>query len=235
MNAGTVGLLDPVADPLETWLRDDADQLPALVVEAAQADLDGDAVQRGTAAGCVSDTETAVSVAPDGIDAKAIDTSREVATEWLADVTDAGYVVAESTFGSGDYPFPFDLFTARTGSYVERAAIDVEAVSRQWRSDDRLYDTWMVGSNPDGTGTSIDYNQAALPHKATEASIGLGFEAAYQGTVAKGVVYASGYLAIWEDWPTRQFATFVEGEILPHASTPEDDDDEQTTLGGDSA
>lgn len=234
MQAGAIGILDePASEPLESWTRNGG--LPALDVRDTQPDLDGNStVQSGVAGGTVTAPETDVEVADNGkIITSSHDARETVHTSWVADVTGAGIVVAESVQGGGEFPFPFDLFYSRVGQPVERVAIDLETIADAW-SEDGLQETWMVGRG-DHNGASIDYNASAHTSDARRASIGLGFELAWQGQVAKGVLYASGYLAVWEPWTASVFCRFVEEELLPHAYVPEDDDDgpgEQSTLGG---
>ncbi|PSP80151.1 hypothetical protein BRC81_02880 [Halobacteriales archaeon QS_1_68_20] len=239
MIAGTLALLEsPAEDPLETWSNDGSP--PALDVRDTQQNLDGGSVvQHGVAAGRVTRTRVDVDVAPNGtILTTSDEVPQEVTSEWVADVTGSGLVVAESVYGSGEFAFPFDVIASQTNERPEQLAIDVESLGRSWEADeeDGLLDTWMVGRD-DGEGARISYHQDAHPTDAREATIGLGFERDWRGTVARGVVYRSGYVAIWRDWTHAVFCRFVEQELLPFAFVPEDDEEaEQTTLdesGGD--
>jgi len=228
MPAGTIAILETTSDPLETASQDG--ELPALDVRNTQEGLDGSSVQSGVAADTVADQITEVEVAPNGkIITTAMDTGKTVATEWIADVTDGGFVVAESLSGSGDFAFPLNLITAQTGARTQLVELDLNAVVAGW-DDDMLMDTWMVGTD-EGDRASINYHGAANRDDAPEANIGLGFELRWNGTIAKGVVYESGYVAIWEEWTAPVFAAFVEQELLPHAEPVDGDDPgEQATL-----
>lgn len=233
MNAGSIAVLEePVDGPLESWSRNGG--LPALDVRNTQQDLGGGSVvQSGVAGDRVPATKTDVAVADNGkVLLSNAEVAETVATEWVADVVGAGFVVAESITGSGDYPFPLGLFMSRVGVPVERTHVDLQAVADTWAGDS-LHDTWMVSERDGPDAVSIDYHDHAHRGRAGDANIGLGFVLSWRGQVAKGVLYASGYLAIWESWTSATFCEFVDSEVLPHAYVLDDDDEpgEQATLG----
>jgi len=226
MPQGTIGVLaTPADEPLETASK--SGHIPAVDVRGTQESLDGPPIQHGKAAAEVADTKTDVTVAENGkILDEPIEGAKTVVTNWIADVQGDGLVVAESVSGDGDFAFPFNLFTAQTGEHVDRVNIELEDVTQAW-DDEMLLDTWMTGTDY-GDASSIDYHNAADDPR--KANIGLGFELRWNGTVAKGVVYESGYVAIWEEWTAAVFCEFIASELLPHAYVPEDDDTEQATL-----
>lgn len=221
MHAGTLGMLDEPADEaLKSWRSDMG--YPAIAV---QDTLGKSGIQLGLAAARIRTTVREVTVSgteTPSISIDPVDTVGEIATKWIADVTETGIVVAESIGSDERFPFPFGTVSDRTGRWCTRQQIDVEALGDDWQTGNKLRDTWMVGGD-DGTGASIQYHEKATD--AREASIGLGFELAWDGSVANGVVYASGYLAIWNEWPTNRFVRFVDEEIGPYANPMEEDDD----------
>lgn len=225
MIAGTLARL---ADPADALLEDYHNGgFRALDVSDTQERLDGRHVQAGMAAGQVETTLQKVHL--DGSD---IETSQEevletVATEWVADVTGTGLLVAESTAAEEPYPFPFDLFATRTGRDVDLLEIDVPRLHATWAGEDALGDVWMTAAGDDDR-TAIDYHDAAS--SASEPTIGLGFKRPWNGTVERGVVYASGYVAVYSTSTASTFVEFVESELLPFASvyTGEDESDQQT-------
>ena len=89
---------------------------------------------------------------------------------------------------------------------------------------------------PDVDNVDMRYGRGALKKDAIQAEIGVGFETPWHGTVVKGVIYNSGYLAIYNpsSWGPMQFAGFVREEIMPVAEVPdvEEDAGEQSTLDG---
>ncbi len=112
-------------------------------------------------------------------------------------------------------------------------------VRAQEREDD-LAGIWYAGakevtdSDLEPDDVEMGYGADASTATAREANIGVGFRTSWRGTVVKGTIYRSGYIAIYNDsWGPVQFARFVADAVLPHAEVLEEDDDtEQETLGG---
>lgn len=225
MIAGTIAQLQsPAQEPLETWNKGNG--LPALYVEHSQTDLEGGIAQAGTAASRVRTPELEVGVTHEGkIWKDRHETPEDVHTEWVADVTGTGVICAESVQGDGEFAFPFDLITNRTNQRLDRLEFELEAIATQWDDTGRLREKWMVGADH-GDGVSIDYHEDAQGRDAREANVGLGFVYSWDGTVAKGILYQSGYIAIWEDWTASMFLHFVEDELLEHSYVPVDEEEE---------
>jgi len=234
MIAGTLALLEePVDEPLDTWFRDR--DLPAIHVERTQTSFDDRPVQQGTAATRVETTrrDAAVAVNAEG-EAIALDVTDEpamqdVSSEWVADITGSGLVAAESLTGTDEYAFPFDIIAARTERSLQRVYINVAKLHSAWSEEDALGDVWMTGTD-DEDSASIQYHDAA--DVETKPTIGLGFVRPWNGTVERGVVYESGYVAIYSSNTASSFVRFVEEELLPYRYEQEDDA-EQTTLTDD--
>lgn len=221
MHAGTLAKLDaPAEEPLESWAKHD-DYPPALVVEQTQDSLGGDSVgQAGKAAARIETTGREVDVGKDSkgpfIDVERTNPVETFVSDWVADVTGEGIVLAGSVAADDEqFPFPFDLFTARTDQRCRRQAIDVETLGQAWANDGVLSDVWMAGDKV-GDAVNIRYHNTR-ESDAQNVSIGLGFERTYEGSVARGIVYAKGYVAIWRDWPVSTFLQFVADELLPYA------------------
>ena len=224
MITGTIALVEPQDEPLESWYHDDETHLPALQVEDTQTSFDDRPVQTGIAAGYDDTTRQSVSISidpdgnPSGITVNREDDRKRIATEWVADVTGSGLVAIESVAGDGEFDFPLDLFYTRLGLQPERQFIDVEELYVAWDREDVLGDIWLAAGE-DMQGTSIDYHGNA--DGETLPSIGLGFERPWGGTVMEGVVYASGYVAVYNTTHASQFVRFVEEELLPYRYTEE--------------
>ncbi|MFW5896323.1 MAG: hypothetical protein ACOCUA_02955 [archaeon] len=220
MIAGTLAIYtDPLDEPLETW--SERGRYPTLVVSGSQ-ETHGDATaQHGQVAGRVETTETDVLVYEDQdgdtrIETDRIDGIETIATDWYADPTDSGVILAESVADpDAEYPFPFDVFAGIADSRVQRQQLDVETLHDDWQDADGLSDVWM-GAGDGQVGTRIGYHGAA---RDVDPTIGLGFKRAWGGTTIKGVAYASGYVALYSARHPADGLQFVADEILPYAES----------------
>lgn len=224
MIAGTLGLLDEPADePLES----NGGEAGALDVQDTQTYLDEAAVQTGLAAARVETRDEHVYINGTSIDVEEVRGKTKTHTEWVADV-ETGFALAERT-DSGQPPFPWDVFRAACGSPVRTAEIDV--VGYIDAQDDP--DVWFSGSDAEHRDdVQMDYH-ASADLSGEPPNIGIGFQTSWQGRSVRGVVYGSGYIAVYnEGVGPVQFARFVREEVLPHAAVPEDDEaeSEQQTL-----
>lgn len=222
MNAGTLAKLEsPADDPLESWARNEGAP-PTLDVQETQQQIDGTPIQSGMAAGTVSDSTERVVIDGTEIRTESADGRATVATEWCADVTGSGLVVAGSTYNTAkEHPFPLDLITHNTGVSCYRLSVDTDALAAAWADDDALRDVWMLAESDGDESTVMRYGDAASPTDAGRANTGVGFKAAFSGTVFKGVVHSSGYVAVWRDIDAGGFLDFVAQEILPFSETVE--------------
>jgi len=233
MIAGTLALLEEPADePLEDYHAHGFDTLD--VHETVQY-LDGSTVQQGRAAGTVDGSQEKIHVTGGDVEIERVDVTERVWTEWVADVTDAGFIVSERTHGS-DPEWPFDMIEARTGVHVTPAYISAgDFVSRRQRAD-ALDDVWFAGtkeetdSDFEPDNAKMGYGDDALPHDAIQSDIGVGFWTEWEGQHVKGVIYNAGYLAIYQPdtWGIEHFARFVCDEILPVTARIDPDELEQS-------
>lgn len=236
MIAGSIALLEAPADDTLTDTTEDR-SLPALAVTSTQTDLDREgAVQSCTLAKRVDREREEPVVYEGGITTDRVTDREAVVSDVVADVTGTGLVVAERVAGSGRYPFPFGMIAAQTGRDITQYGADVEAFAASFPTG-AISDTWLVGVE-DGDGVSMDYNDLAVPERAGEASVGLGFTLSWEGIMAEGVLYRSGYLAIYSPWTAPVFLEFVADAVQPHLVADDDEDGTQATLpgeGGDGA
>lgn len=227
MIAGTLGILE---DTVTARLKSkNGGGFTTLDVQGRDEYLDGAAVQYGRACSTVESTQEEIHVLDGEIEVESVGTKERVWTEWVADVTDAGFVVAERTHSENPM-FPFDLFRAATGETVDPARIDPGAFVRQ--QDD--VDLWFSGSKaetPDTEPNDVDMGYGRDANQAG-GNVGVGFETGWNGTTVRGVMYASGYVAVYNDtWGPMQFARFVRDAILPVAHVPDTEEGtEQDTL-----
>jgi len=214
--AGTMARYDrPLDDPLSSWARDPGD-IPAIVVDRTQ-ETHGDATpQRGRIAGRVEQTSVRVSTGRDDgepwIDVDRDDDITRISTDWSADVTGSGLVLAESIAANEELPFPFDVFGGVALSPIERLQVDIDALYRDWEGDS--LDIWMTGSAHNGT--TMAYHGQADP-ETFQPTFGLGFERSWSGTTIKGVCYAGGYVALYSARHAADGLQFLAEEIEPYA------------------
>lgn len=227
MIAGTIALLDePATAELQS---DDYGGFATIDVRDEQQYLDGATVQNGRACSLVEGTTEAIGVSGTHIEVETVGTQDRVWTEWVADVTDVGFVAAERTAGSNP-TFPFDMFEAATGADVSVARLDPGAFVSQREDCELWFSGWKreTGEN-EPNNVDMGYGNHA---KQSGGNVGAGFETSWNGTTVRGVIYASGYVSVFNSsFGPIQFAAFVRDAVLPVASVPEDGEDgEQATL-----
>jgi len=227
MYAGTIARLDrPTDEPLENFFREGG--LPALSVDQTQTRVEGDKppVHTGTAGKRIEKPRQEVSIGknndgePTAIDVSSIPALTDVATQWVADPQDTGIIAAESTEGDGPFDFPFDVLAVATNRTPERLEIDVRDMYEAWESDDKIGSVTMNASD-DGFKTTMEYGDEADGSK--EPNIGLGFTRPHGGTIHEGVIYESGYVALYSCSSAAEFVAFVRDCVLPFCRAAEDD------------
>lgn len=234
MIAGQLALLEDTADERLEPVGGDA--FATLDVRETQEYLDEGIVQAGRACGRVTaETEHIY------VDGTTIETEREpsrtkVYTEWVADVVDGGFVAASRTAATDDSPpFPFDLFESVCGTDVRPARLDPTAFVARQHQRDRDLKLWFSGEK-ERTGETEPNNVAmgyGVDANDDGGNVGVGFHLPWEGTVARGVLWASGYVALYRStWDSTMFARFVREEVLPVAEIVQDES-EQATLTDD--
>jgi hypothetical protein len=230
MKRAIIGLArDEVTDRLES---DGDGESWALEVQDGYSYLDGgDVVQHGMAAETLEESRTEVELEDHSVETLREDELELVSTEWIADLAGAGYACVDTSDGS----FFWDMIAAQVGVRVDRAEIDVGGFVRDRRDLDPKPDWWMKarreGSEEDPSGVSIDYH-GDVPQEVIDANIGIGFEYSYEGRLVSGVLYESGFVAMFgpEAWGTEHFARWLKDEVLPYAGVEDDAPGEQDTL-----
>jgi len=229
MIAGTIALLEGTADD---ELESKSSGFSTLDVRETLTYLDHSTVQHGRACAHVDTQHEEVFVDGTTIETETVSHPEEAYTEWVADVTDAGFIVTERTAGS-DSAFPFDLFEVATGCRLSEARLDPGAFITAQREAENAPDVWFSGSKAE-TEDDLDPDDVDMAYgrDANQAggNVGVGFRTSWNGRRIKGIMYASGYLAVYSDWvDTTAFAQFVREEVLPHTETP-DGEGGQATL-----
>ncbi len=208
-------------------------ELPAVDAEGVQY-LDGRTLYFGTAADYVEEQVQKVHIDHGKITTSREDVINRKVVEFYADVsTDPGFIGVSS---ASDGEWLVKRIAAKTGVEVVETRIDVDAFAERIREEAEAPNAWNVSRQRDYGGgmeeTSIDYHHSADLDDATGGTIGLGFEYFWDDTRVEGIVYESGYVALYSDTISEVFGAWVREEVLPHLHIPEagEDETEQSTL-----
>ena len=237
MQSMIIGLVDGEPDnlPMENHLDGG---LPAIEVEAAQT-LDGNSVYHGTAAGTVMRRTEIPIIHDDGITTEREEVTDQATVNFIADF-DTGFVGIDTSKGE----FFWRMMEAHQGIRIARAIIDLRSLRDHLLSLDSV-DAWQVGwkDGDDGAGT-LFHDDAELEAGSGELTQ-LGVKYFWDGNYVDATIAASGYAAVYSDLTAEQYSAWVGDVLLPHAmgADTEDEfleeatetDDEQQTLGGESA
>ncbi|MFC5135523.1 MULTISPECIES: hypothetical protein [Haloferacaceae] len=219
-----------VADPhIESRLEPST--YPAIDATAYEG-LDGGAIYAGTAAAELDRERPAVYVTDSGIHTEDVESeliTETVVTEWIGDLStddDTGWLGVDSSDGD----WLFEALGGAKGVEILRSRIDVDAFGA-YVADYPTADAWNVtqsrefDQDGDSEEATIDYHDAAQlgdVRNAADTSM-LGFRYHWGDRYVRGVVAASGYVAVFDgpDAP-KAYAEFINSEILPFASLPEE-------------
>lgn len=229
MIAGTLCRMQPADDRIESIRRSASE---GIVVDGTQSYFDGGEVQFGTAAGTIERTVENVTILNDPvhIETESVERYEPVTAEWFGDPTGEGFLVASRT-GRGKHPFPFNLLAGSVNRLPELVTVDVDAVLDELGSETKL---WQYGEKEeyesDVNDVTIAYGERANDARSGGLygpNIGAGFKAPWRSTVVRGIVYASGYIAIFDPSTADEtFAgRFVAEVVLPNAEPREDEDE----------
>jgi len=206
-------------------------ELPAIDAEGVEY-LNGQRLYHGDAADYVEQIAEDVHI-DDGIYTSRDEVISREAIEFYADVsTDPGFIGVSSA-SKGEWFVK--RVAAKTGVEAMETCIDVDAFAERIREDDEAAaNAWNVSRQedygPDLTETSIDYNRSADLETAVEGTIGLGFEYFWEDSRFRGVLYESGYVALYTDTVPIVFGRWLQDEIVPHLYVPDVDEDEEAQL-----
>lgn len=225
MIAGTLARLEsPIDEPLTSTFT--GDDIPALDVQETQESFDGRPVQSGVAARGKEYEQAVPTVLyesdgnPKGITTEKEFLGKRIASEWVADPTGSGLIAAASLDGNDRFAFPLDMLSRRAGEKIQLLQIDVRSLFTAWDNDeDGLTDVSMKAAE-DEDSVSIEYHEAAKGH--TEPTIGFGFSRPWSNTVNSGVVWDSGYVAVYNTEAPSSFVRFVDEQILPFCEVLDD-------------
>ncbi|SEW09964.1 hypothetical protein [Natrinema salifodinae] len=239
MIAGQLALLaEPAAEPLESTHDQTA---RALEVEETQTYLNDDlTIQSGLIAGEVPKEDERVLLDGHEIETETRKVTRRVASEWVADVDGEGWILAEQTHTSDlehEPDWPFNDFSRYAGPEIAPVRLKPWEFVRTQRDEGREWTVEMVTQESNLDDVSIEWGHGALKSKATDADVGAALTTFWNDVHIRLVIYASGYLAIWEpeEMKPELLGRFIHEEIVPIATfedEPEVEEDEtnQATL-----
>lgn len=232
MHAASVFLCEGDARQTEIPSRLEGN-LPAIDAEATEY-LDGHRIYHGEAANRVEEQTERVWVTDDGhiVSERQLDyVPRRV--DWFADVSgDPGFIGVSS---ASDGEWLVDRLGAQTGVVVRETGIDVTGFAEELRVEASA-DAWNVSKSQvfdaDGEAekTTIDYHDAADLEQATRGTVGLGFDYFWSDRHMRGIVYESGYVALYSDCLTEVFAEWFRQDILPYLYDAGDGETTQSAL-----
>lgn len=230
MIAGQLALLqDPAAEPLANY-HDSGYR--ALEVEETQTYLDDElTIQSGMIAGRVPSQREKVVTNGHEIEVEQVTTSEKVATEFVADVDDEGWILAERTHSSEEDhepDWPFNDLSTRVGQAIDPMQLKPYEFVRNQRDADRDYTVEMASREYNMDDVSIEWGQGALKKDAIKSDVGVALTTHWRDQFVRLVIYGSGYLAIWEpaEMKPELLGRFIHEEIVPIAHYGEDEVEE---------
>ncbi len=238
MISGSLALLqEPADEPLENY-HDQTGR--ALEVDETQAYLDDLVIQSGLVAGEVPKEEERVILDGHEIETETRTVTRRVASEWVADVDGEGWILAERTHSSdleADPDWPFNDFSTRVGQEIAPVRLKPWEFVRRQRDEGREWTVEMATHESNLDDVTIEWGHGALKSKAVDADVGVALTTFWNDVHVRLVIYASGYLAIWEpsEMDPELLGRFIHEEIVPIATFADDveveeEETEQQTL-----
>ncbi|MFP4628921.1 MAG: hypothetical protein ACLFMX_08025 [Halobacteriales archaeon] len=214
-------------EPDREELPSTLDGWPAADIEAT-AYLDGRRIHHGTVAGRVEVEQRVPVIGEDFI----TDEREPVTEKVMADV----YADLETGWGGISTSAAEDVFVdylaATAGVIPEAAVLDLVGFAESLSEDATVNGVVYSQSIEDGhdrDAAGAQWHQDADRHSLpTEGFSALAVTYEWDGSYVDAMLAASGYVALYKDWPADQWARWVADEIEPYL---EQDRDEQEVLG----
>ncbi|MFW5949321.1 MAG: hypothetical protein ACOCSD_06970 [Halolamina sp.] len=214
-------------EPDREELPSTLDGWPAADIEAT-AYLDGRRIHHGTVAGRVEVEQRVPVIGEDFI----TDEREPVTEKVMADV----YADLEAGWGGISTSAAEDVFVdylaATAGVIPEAAVLDLVGFAESLSEDATVNGVVYSQSIEDGhdrDAAGAQWHQDADRHSLpTEGFSALAVTYEWDGSYVNAMLAASGYVALYKDWPADQWARWVADEIEPYL---EQDRDEQEVLG----
>ena len=220
MISGQLALLQ---EPSEKPLESQYDQTGrALKVEESQSYLDDLVIQSGLVAGDVPKQTERVLLDGYEIETETRTVSKRVASEWVADVDGNGWILAERTHASDhehDPDWPFSAFQHLARAEIVPVRLKPWEFVRRQRDAGRDWTVKMATREHNLDDVSIDWG-TAIKDDAVNADVGVALTTHWEGVFVELVIYASGYLAIWDpsEMKPELLGRFIHEEIVPIAT-----------------
>ncbi len=221
MIAGQLALLsEPAEEPLEST-HDQTSR--ALEVEETQTYLDDELViQSGTVAGEVVKQDERVLIDGTTIETEIRNVRRKVASKFVADVDGEGWILAERTHTSDlehEPDWPFNEFQQLAKAEIAPVRLKPWEFVRRQRDEGRDWTVEMATRERNLDDVSIDWG-TAQKYDAVNADVGVALTTHWRDMFVRLVIYASGYLAIWEpdEMKPELLGRFLDEEIVPIAT-----------------
>lgn len=219
MHAAVLYLTDTADATLDSHLDGG---LPAADTEATQY-LDGKRIHHGTLAGEITEPTTQVIVGDGAIVTESEERFTETATGFYADLSAGWAGVASSDAGSilGRY------LVSEASITPEPAALRLDSWVEHYGSREDA-DVWSVSFANEDEAAARFHDAARNGRVPTQGVSAFGFSYQWDGRPMRGMLAASGYVALYSDVPVETFAAWVGEEIHPYLEL---EGDEQTELG----
>lgn len=207
---------------------------PAVDAEATQY-LDGLTLFHGEAAARVTEEREMPVPKADEIQTEEMERTRRHCVDWYADPDpETGWVGISSSAGAW---FVDEYLPIRYEVRGEPLEIDLEQWIEDFVDEDSAQVwglTYSVEVNDETTRAGSDFHRDAdlsqLERDAADVS-GVGFRYRWDGWT-RGVIYESGYVAIYNPWDESMFGRWLHEHVLPYAAySTELVETVQTTLG----
>ena len=220
MIAGTLGFLSQTVDgPLENHYESG---YRGVDLDTSLQYLDNHRVQQGVVAGRVTQQSEHVHVGSGHIDVETDKREEIVASEFLADVEEGGWILSERTWTTDEEhlpDWPFSLFSTRLGVEIEPMGLDVSQFVKNQQDAGRDLSVEMAtqeGAHSDNV--EIQWGKRVSQQEAIQSNVGTALTVNWNGTFVRLVVYDSGYIAVWEPGDLSPvIGRFVHEEIVPVA------------------
>lgn len=219
---------DPDVDEIPSQLDGD---LPAIDATGTQY-LDGKTLYHGRAAARITEDVQVPTITPDGITTETEEQQRRVLTDYYVDLEE-GWAGIDSS--DGEF-FVTDLLLSIAGVIGESREIQLDAWAHDFLDATDPYVWGLNYGEETDDGDSIRAGSAfhtdvdlSDVRENREVLSGVGFRYDWSGEPVHGSIFASGYIAVFNDWTPDMFARYLADEVLPYL-TRETAGGEQETL-----
>jgi hypothetical protein len=209
-------------------------QLPAVEAQAT-AYLDGLQLSHGRAAARIHDERQLPMPTTSGIETEQMEVSRKALVDFYADL-EGGWAGISSADGEW---FVEEWLLTQHSVAAHEMALDLEAWINDFveESDPEVWGvSYSVEVDGEATRAGADFHRDAdlsqLMRDADSIS-GVGFRYDWSGGTVRGVIYESGYVALYSQYTEAAFGRWLADHVIPYSDSDVNAaaDTTQTTLG----